>query len=754
MVDKKLLIKIVLVLLSITLVGIVVGIIVSNSGGDNNKLKTIERVANNRYYSYAKTVLEGGVIPSLSCVDCYYGGPLNGQAFTTVGNPSMDNGSPLYQIDYGPWKGQTFVDFDSSSGLMCGNSWGQPSKQAEIIYNILSLSAPNPIIQNKQVHKKFVQDLYYTGNQPPIWNTDWQTWHTLQPPKCYKSKQYFMNGSVYVGGFMGLSYNFASEYICWGHYGETYGYTSLSQFFPGTISQKFNGLLKGIDVAFVVAQNTDTQEQGALSDALSSLLTQLSDKQYSINTEKDLQNAIGWAINYAYTTGKQCGSSNDPIPCTNLNGLMMTIGYYYIKNSTSYRGSKTMAVVNNKLVEPTKEFPFKDQFLGADREPAYYYGSGTKPITTSLVTNAICNSWFKNNKQGTAYQFLKWYRGSGLDSSDDTYKTFGAATMRDILKLGDQSYYLETIEKYTKSIDPKNIGNPAFTLSSETIQNWYKIIFSNDNTISCSWKGLSQDPQRCPTNQCYEILNAQGNPEADPLKNPPHCDCQTLTKLSDIFSLKLSPIDMLNMNGGIPDADTVLTGTKGLIPSPNALQLDYIDQLIGRTQSIGSMNFIRELIGFNWIPGWNNDSNGNIKPNTIGVDGYNLPGEYSSSGFTTLGTILWVLDPLGPKSENHAKNWTDIKINESFLSSPLQKNNNYAGTSGNGGEKYFVEKNSLPQHNVLPKCNISNSKRMDRDCIGPSGADKTTCLMEDCCYQPSFMIKNGDNVPWCFKKNE
>ena len=122
MVDKKLLIKIVLVLLSITLVGIVVRIIVSNSGGDNNKLKTIERVANNRYYSYAKTVLEGGVIPSLSCVDCYYGGPLNGQAFTTVGNPSMDNGSPLYQIDYGPWKGQTFVDFDSSSGLMCGNS--------------------------------------------------------------------------------------------------------------------------------------------------------------------------------------------------------------------------------------------------------------------------------------------------------------------------------------------------------------------------------------------------------------------------------------------------------------------------------------------------------------------------------------------------------------------------------------------------------------------------------------------------------
>lgn len=129
---------------------------------------------------------------------------------------------------------------------------------------------------------------------------------------------------------------------------------------------------------------------------------------------------------------------------------------------------------------------------------------------------------------------------------------------------------------------------------------------------------------------------------------------------------KFNTIERVANNRYYSYAKTVLTGTKGLIPSPNALQLDYIDQLIGRTQSIGSMNYIRELIGFNWIPGWNEDPNGNIKPNTIGVDGYNLPGEYSWSGFTTLGTILWVLDPLGPKSENHAKNWTDIKINESF----------------------------------------------------------------------------------------
>ena len=32
--------------------------------------------------------------------------------------------------------------------------------------------------------------------------------------------------------------------------------------------------------------------------------------------------------------------------------------------------------------------------------------------------------------------------------------------------------------------------------------------------------------------------------------------------------------------------------------------------------------------------------------------------------------------------------------------------------------------------------------------------DKTTCLMEGCCYQPIFVEINGDYVPWCFRKNE
>lgn len=746
------LIQIFLILLVITiLTSIVTAVIINKNKNSTGKLNTNERVAINRYYSYAKTVLEGGVIPSLSCVNCYGGGPLNGQAFTTIGNPEMDNGSPIYQIDYGPWKGQTFVDFDSSSGLMCGNSWGQPSKQAEIIYNILSLSAPNPVIQNKYVHRKFVKELYYNGTEPPKWK-DWQGSHVIQPPKCYKSTQYFMNGNVYLGGFMGLRYNFCQEYICWGHFGETYGYTSLSQFFPKTITNNFYGLLKNLDVVFVLAQNTDTQTQTALNNALNLLCYQLTNSsQFSINTEKDLQNAISKAIYWAYCSNTAGGTAcSEPIKnYTNLNGLTMTIGYYFIDNgNTTYQNSVTMSVINKVIKQPTYDYPFNHEFLGADggREPAYYYGSGTKPITTFLVTNAICKAWFNNNKKGTSEEFLEWYRGTGLDKN--VYKTYKAITMKDILNLPNQSYYLETIEKYTKFKDEKNIGNPTFTVATNTIQKWYDIIFSNDNDLACSWRGLSQDTKRCPTNQCYEILDATGNPSSKPFET---CSCITITKLNDIFYNNLSPIDLLNMNSGIPDADTVLTGTKGLIPSPNALQLDYIDQLIGRTQSIGSMNYIRELVGFNWIPGWSSH-NKNIVPNTYGVDGQNLPGEYSSSGFTMLGSILWILDPHGEKTQSTAKNWTEIDINDSFLNSKLKTNNNYAGTSGNGGEKYFVDKDSMPQKNILPGCNVSNSKRID--CIGKSGVDKNTCLSNNnCCFQPSLVINNGKPIPWCFKKN-
>lgn len=749
MLDKILLIKILIVLLSLTVIGTVVGIVVNQKSKSGDKVETIERVANNRYYSYAKTVLEGGVIPSLSCIDCYNGEPLNGQLFTTVGNPNMDNGSPLYQIDYGPWKGQTFVDWDSSSGLMCGNSWGQPSKQAEIIYNILSLTAPNPIIQNREVYQKFVKELYYNGTNTPTWS-DWQKWHVIQPPQCYSS-QYFMDGGVYLGGFMGFQYDFNNN-INWGHYGQTYGYVSLTQFFTGTVTQNFNGILKGVDVAFVMAQNIDSQGQTALIMAFNSLLKQLTDNSnYNINTEEDLKNAISWAIIFAYCNEESCAEYGRKVPYTDLNGLMMTIGYYFIDHSNkTHQDSVTMSVINNKIVEPKKEYPFKNEFLGASdgREPAYYFGSGTKPITAALVTNAVCNVWFKKNKKGTADQFLKWYRGTGLDT-DYIYKTYQAANMKDILNLPNQSYYSETVEKYTNFEDFKNIGNPKFTLSTNTIQNWYKIIFSNNN-VSCSWRGLSQDGARCPTNQCHEILDSQGNPDPNPFST---CNCETIKNLSDIFSQNLTLIDMINMNGGIADADTVVTSSKGLVPNQSYLQLDYIDQIIGRTQSIGPINFIRELIGFNWKPGWMK-TDGKLYPNTYGADGYRLPAEYSSSGYTTLGSILWLLDPNGPKSENNAKNWTDIKINESFLSPPLQKNNNYAGTSGNEGEKYFVEKNSMPQQNVLPKCNISNSNRIDRDCIGPSGVDEKTCLKEGCCYQPSFVINNGEYIPWCFKKKE
>ena len=707
---------------------------------------TTSRIAQNKYYSYAKTILEGGVIPSMSCLTCGSGGtPINGQIFATVGDVDMDNGSPLYEINYGPWKGQTYIDFDASSGLMCGNSWGQPSKQAEIIYNMLSLNAPNPVIKNLEIHKMFVNELYYVNGAAPTYN-DWQSQVIIQPPQCYKSSNYFMNGGIYLGGFMGLKYNSLPDYINWGHFGETYGYTSLTQFFPGSITN-FTGILEKADVTFVIAQNTDTLGQGATADALNSLIVQLSGGNWGIiDSEDKLKTAMCNGISYAYCADKNIQCANPTTNFPNYPGLTMTIGYFFISNKgKTYQGSTTMSIIDNKIQIPTNEYSFENkgkiEYLGArdGREPAYYYGSGTKPITTFLTVNAIANAWLLQNPKDSAEQFMKWFRGRGIIGN--IYSNFGAATMKDILNLTDNSYYTEELEKYDQGRDISTIGIPKFTLVKHTIQEWYDIIFNN---YACQWRGLSQDNTRCPTNQCYELELKSGIPDPSPFKN---CSCTTLTELNSIFYDNLTPIEMMSMRGGIPDADTISTSTAGLVPSTGALQLDYIDQIIGRTQSIGPINYARELIGFNWIPGWKDKTT----PNTFGLDGKGPPAEYSSSGFSLLGTILWILDPLGPKKINKAIDWSLININKSFLPPSLENNNNFAGTSGNGGNKYFVSKGSQPQLGVLKECNVSNSKRVD--CIGPRGSDKNICLdNKNCCYQPSIIKIDNKSIPWCFKK--
>lgn len=697
-----------------------------------------ERTANNEYYSYALTVLKGGVIPSMSCVNCGPDGTasVNGQIFSTVGNPQLDNGSPLYQVDYGPWKGQTYVDFDASSGLMCGNSWGQPSKQAEIIYNILSLSAPNPVIEDEDIYKAFVSETYYDNGNVPTYSS-WQGSCILQPPKCYGNNDMWSNGTIYVGGFMGLSYGVGSN-ISWGHFGETYGYTSLSQFFSGTVSG-FGGILENADVVFVAAQNSDANGQTACGNAMASLIAQLKGNV----TKQTLNQAIKAAITWAYCNSDSSqGACAEPlVNYLSYPGTTMTIGYFFIdKGGTPHRGSQTSSVIDGSLQVPTT-YTFTNpngqvEYLGADggREPAYYYGSGTKPITVSLTVNALSKAWRRNNPSGTPQQFMKWYRGKGLVNGS-IYSCYGALTMGEILKTTPQSYYSETIQKYTDNRDPLNIGSPTFTSSTKVIQDWYGEIYTNN---SCSWRGLSQDLQKCPSNMCYELPDTATG-----------CSCTTNKDLNNIFMNKLTPVSMTNMRGGVPDSDTIGTPATGLVPSTGSLQLDYIDQVIGRTTPIGPINYLRELIGFNWVPGWEVTNS----PTTPGyTNSSNPPAQYSSSGFTLLGTILWVLDPNGPTSRDDAVNWSKIDINRSFLPLALQNNNNYAGTSGNNGSIYFVSKGSQPQKGVLSGCGCNVANRFRQDCIGSSGVDREKCLQAGCCYQPNMVVVNGQYTPWCFKK--
>jgi hypothetical protein len=499
-------------------------------------------------------------------------------------------------------------------------------------------------------------------------------------------------------------------------------------------------MLTGVDVVFVVAQNSGVLGQDACGSAMGSLTFQLSQPNtYGvINTENDLKNAIEGAITYAYKYADKTDYLAYP-------GMTMTIGYFYIGNDNKpYSGSRTMSVIDGTLQVPTTQYTFTNpggqtEYLGAEvgREPAYYYGSGTKPITASLTVNAISKAWRYSNPNGTAEQFMSWYRGTGLING--IYSSYGAVNMSGLLQMATQSYYNETLQKYTDNRDPQNIGTPTFTTSTKTIQDWYSTIYTNDQESACSWKGLSQEQEKCNTNMCYEGTN-QGI-----------CSCITITNIGDIFMNNLTPISMINMRGGVPDADTIATSPKGLVPSTGAQQLDYIDQVIGRTTPIGPMNYSRGLVGFNWVPGWNS----NNSPITPGIsNGYNPPAQYSSSGFTLLGTILWILDPNGPKSKDVAVDWSKIDINKSFLPKALQNNNNYAGTSGNGGSVYFVTKGGQPQKGILPGCNIANEFR--QDCIGPGGSDAKTCLASGngCCYQPNIVVVDGKHTPWCFKKQQ
>ena len=217
----------------------------------------------------------------------------------------------------------------------------------------------------------------------------------------------------------------------------------------------------------------------------------------------------------------------------------------------------------------------------------------------------------------------------------------------------------------------------------------------------------------CPSDICKwawklpDGSDAKKDPDSSRFLKGEYCNCEIIgpDKFQHILQ-NLSIYNVSMMRSGIPDSDSIWG-------------IDTSAQLASRTHSIGPIQFVSEIIGFDWDPLWSKknkvenfkNNNSNYTPNSKAVSGYlgydaqgnriNYPlysqlkeskypsAQYSSSAYTFLGILLWLLyDSKGEKNE-----WWKIDLN-SLLPKKLYNLINFAGTSGNNGDKYFSKTNT------------------------------------------------------------
>lgn len=628
-----------IIIMVISVILIVTSIISKTKKSDDSP-KPIIRKATERYYSYGKTITEGGVMPSCK------------NSMDSLVYIDNDSKVPTYKINYYPFNSKEYIDWDSSSGMLCGNSWGKPSEQAKVFYNLLSLNSDDSILydMDKKTRRDFLGNIFYkelnNSYSLPV-SSDWQANYFTKGPIC--NNTVWSSGLKYLNGFMGrLGKEVAGclkndEQIYWYHAGATYGYGSWSLFVPGSISGDFGGtILEGNDVSFVCSNNVDYDDV-ITQNAILYVCYRLTQNPFNFKSKKDLDNLLKEALYYSFNTGTNIAKV----------GMTPTLGYYYKdKQNVSQSGWATITLLydnTQKLIQSNTNtlYPFKNGYLGNTIEPCYYFGSGTKPVTAMMVVNALYRA-FKKNKVGDVNDvsaFRKWYTGPYMDKTETSPggQSINSATMKDIIPLESSTYY-ETIGQYQ--------NNPV----TDTIQNLLtKYIYNSDACKYSSW--AQHNEYNCPS-----TLGT--------------CPTIDTSDFNNIFMNNVSVFDIASMTAGIPDSDTVTIKGTGL---------DTIDQQRERIHSFGPMEYMSELIGFDWKPGYYYN-NMYYQPNTLGWNNYNYPpSSYTSSGFTLLGSFLWFLD-----YDDGKKMWWEIDINKSFLPSQLQTLINFGGTSGNGGDKYMI----------------------------------------------------------------
>jgi len=654
-----------------------------------------QRMALENYYSFGKTVTLGGVIPPIpgsTLVDFI----LSTDGSYTNNQLSSDDGVSLpYQIVSGDGYKTSLLDWDASSGGLCGNSWGTTSGLARIYFNMLSYSAPDPII-NRDIYTQYLDKIIYNTVSYSMIN---------QGPECigmFKSKgkcipaQVFQDQASYNAGFMELGDG-------WGHYGETYGYTTCAIYFPNFPNWRSNAnywptgsLLDGLGACLVGSQNAEILNGEACSDAIYKFQANGSKIKKMSDVHGYLYQAIIDSLN-SYLL--------DPATEYKVDMVMSVSLYAYDpKTKKDYTAWASACVMKNSKGELYagacgKRYPFKSGYLGTDTEPKYYFGSGTKPVTSQMVVNAVYdrvwNAGLVADKAQYDNDFITWYAGRQSTSKGNTgLYGINALTMGRLQSYTDNFWMSNYQESITKPLQAQFENRDSITMNIQDLL--FTVLYTNKacDPQYCSRlvnvvknEGINgQKCDNCPSNMCIDI-DSTGCKECGSC-----CSCPTIqtSEYADIFKNMVSLYDLSMMRAGIPDADSVgFPKFKGYKPG-TAIYIDTLAQNMSRTHPIGSVEYLFEIPGFEWKGGWYKKDDNMWWPRTTGTHKKSYPAaRYTSSGFTLLGTVLWLLD----NTDGEERPWQSIDLNQ-YLPKTLQSSLNFAGTSGNSGTQYMVKAGS------------------------------------------------------------
>ena len=252
----------------------------------------------------------------------------------------------------------------------------------------------------------------------------------------------------------------------------------------------------------------------------------------------------------------------------------------------------------------------KEVGIGTKIEPSYFLGSFTKPITAALVVNGLYNLY---KKKGIKKDFFSWFSG------DETNK---AVSFNDIYEL--TSHFKDGIS-YTDNMASGygSVGYPGAPVARTMADFLYNCDKDKDSNCKgiycpCSRKGCDLYLNTSSDKVCINDGGNMGLP-LGAIQDPSNYQ----QWLHD-----LTPYDLIMMRGGIPDADT--------------LGIDNYYQKTYRTHPFGPIEFIYEWNGFNREPGSKCGTSGDCANNSP-PDAYKA--EYSSSGFTLAGVLLYLLHP-------------------------------------------------------------------------------------------------------------